>query len=346
MFQRRLLIATVALLLLAACTGRATPTVVPTATPVPVTTDLFETGGHVFDFTRPNLMHDAAMTWVKFQVVYSQGDTLASVQTLVNKGHTEGFKVLLSIKGVPSEMSASGYNAEFAAFVGAVAAFQPEAIEVWNEANIDREWPVGQINGTNYTALLKLVYPAVKAANASTLVISGAPAPTGFFSGQCAANGCDDNIFLNQMAGAGAVNFMDCLGIHYNVGVLPPDVRTGDPRGNSSHYSWYYPAMVDLYTSIFPSKPLCFTEIGYLSPEGYSPPPVGFEWATPITVQNQSDWLAQAQTIARQSKRVRLFIVWNVDATIYGSDPQAGYAIIRPNGNCPACDALGASLES
>ncbi len=36
-------------------------------------------------------------------------------------------------------------------------------------------------------------------------------------------------------------------------------------------------------------------------------------------------------------------IVWNVDFTGYGSDPQAGYAMIRPDGSCPACEALAAA---
>ena len=33
-------------------------------------------------------------------------------------------------------------------------------------------------------------------------------------------------------------------------------------------------------------------------------------------------------------------IVFNVDFKEYGADPQAGYAIIRPGGSCPACDTL------
>ena len=28
----------------------------------------------------------------------------------------------------------------------------------------------------------------------------------------------------------------------------------------------------------------------------------------------------------------------------YGDDPQAGYAIIRPDGSCPACDTLRAVM--
>jgi len=33
--------------------------------------------------------------------------------------------------------------------------------------------------------------------------------------------------------------------------------------------------------------------------------------------------------------------VWNVNFTNYGEDPMAGYAIIRPDGSCPACALLG-----
>ncbi|MBZ0284032.1 MAG: hypothetical protein K8L97_25050 [Anaerolineae bacterium] len=330
-------------LFLAACAGQPRATVTPS--PTPVTTDVFEVGGHVFGFTSPALMRDAGMTWVKFQVIYNRGDDPDSIKTLIDQAQAANFKVLLSVKGVPSEMSASSYNSDYAMFLGSIAAFKPDAIEVWNEANIDREWPTGQISGGNYTNLLKLAYAAIKAANADTLVISGAPAPTGFFSGKCTPDGCDDNIFLQQMVAAGAVNFMDCTGIHYNEGILPPDVRSGDPRENSSHYSRYFPAMLDLYTQAFPSKPLCFTEIGYLSPEGYDDLPPGFEWAANTTVQKQADWLGMAAQSARQSHRVRLLIIWNVDATEYGVDPLAGYAIVRPGGVCPACTTLGTAMN-
>lgn len=345
MFRQRIWIV-LAGLVLAACNGGGNPP--PTATPSqpPVTTDTFELGGHALDFTAPGSMRDAKMTWVKFQVVYSRGDAPTKVQPLVDKAHAENFKILLSIKGAASEVTASGYNANFAAFLGGVtSAYKPDAIEVWNEENLDREWPAGHINGATYTDLLKLAYPAIKNANAATLVISGAPAPTGFFSGQCMDAGCDDNIFIQQMATAGAANFMDCVGLHYNEGILPPSATSGDPRGNNSHYSRYFPAMVNLYTQVFPSKPLCFTEIGYLSPEGYGPLPAGFEWAANVTIQNQADWLSQAVTLSRQGKRVRLFIIWNVDATVYGTDPQAGYAIVRKDGSCPACTKLAAAMQ-
>jgi hypothetical protein len=38
-------------------------------------------------------------------------------------------------------------------------------------------------------------------------------------------------------------------------------------------------------------------------------------------------------------------IVWNVDFTTFGSDPAAGYAIVRPGGGCPACSALAGAMQ-
>jgi hypothetical protein len=70
-------------------------------------------------------------------------------------------------------------------------------------------------------------------------------------------------------------------------------------------------------------------------------------------VAQQAAWLAEAARLSREIGVVRAMIVWNVDATCYGDcgggeDPQAGYAIIRRGGSCPACETLhdAMSLES
>lgn len=319
----------------------------PVNTPTSPIAGGFELGGHVFSFSYPTQMKGAGMTWAKSQIRWDGSAPASVVQGAIDAARSNGFKVLLSITGSAQQLAAnpSAYYQNFATFLRGVAALNPDGIEVWNEPNIDREWPQGQINGANYTQMLAAAYSAIKQANPNVLVISGAPAPTGFFGGKCAAGGCDDDIFLRQMAQAGAANAMDCLGIHYNEGILPPSATSGDPRGNGGHYTRYYQTMVNLYASTFPNKPLCFTEIGYLSPEGYGPLPTGWEWAVNTSAQEQALWLAEAATLAKNSRRVRLFIVWNVDSTTYDADPQAGYAIIRPNNApCAACSTLGAVM--
>ena len=323
--------------------GATTPPPGPTTPPPPPPPGGFELGGQVFGFGNSQQMRQAGMTWAKVQLRYNLGDPASIAQGAINEARSNGFKILLSVIGSPEQLRANPgqYFTQFAQFLGGVAQLGPDAIEVWNEQNIDREWPAGLINPASYTQMLSAAYQAIKAANASVLVISGAPAPTGFFGGACTPNGCDDDAFIRGMAANGAANVMDCVGIHYNEGILSPDATSGDPRGNSGHYTRYYPAMVNLYSSVFPSKPLCFTELGYLSPEGFGPLPPGFTWAANTTVQDQATWLARAAVLSRDGGRVRLMIVWNVNATQWTPDPQAGFAIIRPNNTCLACNTLG-----
>jgi LysM repeat protein len=306
----------------------------------------FELGGHVEGFRFPAQMREAGMTWVKKQLRWNQGQGPEIAQGLIDQARNNGFKILLGVVGNPNELAANPtqYYQDFANFLAGVAQLNPDAIEVWNEPNIDAEWPAGQINGASYTQMLRAAYTAIKNANPNVLVISGAPAPTGA-EGAFPGRVVNDDNFLRQMAGAGAAGFMDCVGLHYNEGVLPPTARSGDPRDSSNHYSRYYPTMVSLYSGVFPGKPLCFTELGYLSPDGFGPLPPGFAWAATTSVQEQAAWLASAVQLARQSGNVRLMIVWNVDFTSYGTDPQAGYAIVRPDGTCPSCATLGAAMN-
>ena len=316
----------------------------PAPAPAPsntASTGGFELGGQALSFSHPSHMKNARMTWVKRQVKWHGTESAGDFQHVINSAKGNGFKVLLSVIGEPSQIAGNPgqYYQNYANFLAGLAAGGADGIEVWNEMNIDREWPSGLISGANYTQMLSAAFRAIKAANPSTLVVSGAPAPTGFFQG-CSTRGGDDDCFIRQMAAAGAAQFMDCVGIHYNAGIVPPNASSGAQVGSSGHYSWYYPRMVSLYRSVFPSKPLCFTELGYLTGEGIGPLPGGFAWASGNTLGEQAAWLAEVTTRARSSGSVRLLIVWNVDATQYGADPQAGYAIVRPGNSCPACNSL------
>ena len=318
----------------------------PGPVPPPITGGGFEIGGQVNCYpSNPSLMKHAGMVWVKIQVGKGCGVPIADM-------HSLGFKVLLSAVGADhSQVNNDAFQTQFASQLAGYASQGADAIEVWNEMNIDAEWPAGTIDAGSYVRMLQKAYQAIKAANPNTLVISGALAPTGFFGGGsgCGSAGCDDAAYVAAMFQAGAANFMDCLGVHYNEGVLGPDQTSGDPRGNSGFYSRYFWGMVNTYWNASGgSRKLCFTELGYLSPEGMNGGPLGpgFGWAQNTTVAEQAQWLAQAASLAASSGKVRMMIVWNVDFKDYNpnGDPKGGYAIIRPNGGCPACDSLGAVM--
>ncbi len=303
----------------------------------------FEAGGHIDGFSRPDLMRYSGLKWIKIQT-YAGVD----VSGAIANAHAQGFKILLGIIGDKERVMDPAYQGEYADAVAAMAAAGADAIEVWNEPNIDREWPTGQVSGANYTALLARVYPTIKAANPGTLVISGAPAPTGFWGAAgCSANGCNDDAFIAQMAAAGAASYLDCVGAHHNAGATAPSASSGHPAG--SHYSWYFFPTLNLYYNAFGgARKVCFTELGYLTDDGMpttlqeSAP--AFAWAGNVSLAQQAAWLAEAAALSARSGKVRLMIIWNVDFTRYDSDPMAGYAMIRPDGSCPACESLRAVL--
>ncbi len=314
------------------------PTSRPPAAPPPVLppiTGNFEMGGQALNGLPAGAMQSAGMKWVKTQ---ARGGDMSG---FIASAHGAGFKVLLTVLLDKGRASDPNYWPEVASYAASQVAAGADAIEVWNEMNIDAEWPTGQINPATYVGMLKVVYPAIKAANAGALVISGALAPTGAEGINPAAIMNDDK-YLAGMAAAGAAGFMDCVGTHFNSGTTSPSATTGSAL-SGYHYSYYFWPMVNLYYNTFGgARQLCFTELGYLSSEGYGPLPPAFSWAANTTVTDQANWLAESASLAAGSGKVRLMIVWNVDSTYYGSDPQAGYAIIRPGGGCPACGTLGA----
>jgi hypothetical protein len=327
------------------------PQIVPR--PNPVNELPLPVGGHVITFsdTAVELMQQAGMTWMKWQIPFVIGDdSLIDVaRDRVNFAHQNGFRVLLSVKGSKDELAAlrDDYYPVFAEFLGRIAALGPEAIQVWNEQNLDREWPNGRINPAAYVEMLRQAHAAIKAVDESIWVITGAPAPTGAEGAFGLAAVWNDDRYYAGMAQAGAANYADCIGVHYNEGIVPPTATSGDPR--NYYPTQYLPLMLQRAAQPFRNSdiPLCFSELGYLSPEGYGPLPQGFSWAANTSVAEQAEWLRDAITTAAnfRDKEVALIIVWNVDFDVYTpDDPQGGYAIIRPDGSCPACETL-ASLR-
>jgi hypothetical protein len=230
------------------------------------------------------------MNWIKLQAHHGQ-----DMSGAIGGAHGQGFKILLSVIGDKSQVMTDSYQQSYAAYVGQLAAQGADAIEIWNEANLDREWPRNQIDPAAYTRLLAYSYNAIKRSNAGTIVIGGAPAPTGAeaaFPGQV----MNDDNWLRGVVNAGGLSYMDCVGVHYNEGTVSPTAWTGATQGDN-YYTRYYGGMVNTYSSITGgARPLCFTELGYLSPEGYGALPGNFAWASSTTVaQHASGWVRRCR---------------------------------------------------
>jgi len=326
----------------------ANPTPVPTINPPEIAGTLppeFEMGAHFTgDYEgieeKWNWMKVAGMNWIKIQIRHQPGMDANDYGWQVQYNHENGFRILWGVVGEPEFLTQPGYYQEYAAFVARLAEIGSDGIEIWNEVNIDREWTTGDVDAADYTELLRQSYEAIKAVAPNTLVISAGLAPTGFFGGQCTPNGCDDDVYYQQMAAAGAAQYMDCVGAHYNEGIISPTALTGDPR-DTDHPTRYLQSNTDRAYDPFGGIPVCYTELGYLTGEGYGQVPPAFAWAQNVTLAQQASWLATAALINAQSGKVRLMILWNLDYTQFGEDPHGGYGIIRPDGSCPACDSIG-----
>ena len=263
----------------------------PSATPDPfemipspeINNDLpLEVGGHVRYFTEDtaSIMRATGLTWVKWQIPFFMGENLTVARDRINEAHEAGFRILLSVKGEVAELEEMGeeYYPLFAEFLGDVAGLGADAIEVWNEMNIEREWPRGRINPESYVEMLRQASIEIRAANPDTIIIAGALAPTGAEGAFGLDRVWNDDRYIAGMVAAGAADYADCIGVHYNEGVLPPTSLGGDPRGE--YPTRYLPQMLERVGYPFRNQDtqLCMTEIGYLSPDGYGPLPAGFEW--------------------------------------------------------------------
>jgi hypothetical protein len=327
-----------------------------TPTPLPQTSLPIPVGGYVSDFSEPVLqkMRDAGIIWIGADLPFytvSTGTVTAQrtlAQTLITAAHDKGFKILLRVSGNVSDMigKSDNYNEEYAEFVGYVAAFKPDAIQVWNAQNLDLFWRMDKLNPTAYIELLRDAYTAIKEANPDVMVITGAPAPTGAqsdFPGQI----MNDDLYYQGMAEAYAAvgePIADCLGVDYVEGIVPPDQTSGDSRDD--YPTRYFPTMLRRAYTPFQEigLPVCITELGYLSPDGLpNPLPSAFQWGEDTTADQQADWLAGAIKIASElsSIQIRMVMIWRVNG-VPQNPYMTGYAIIRPDGICPACDTIAA----
>ena len=251
------------------------------------------------------------------------------------------------------------YNVGAAFFEKVLARYKGcvQAVEVWNEMNIDREWtvPSKQINAADYISLLNVVVPKIREIDPGITVVMGALSPTGF---EAPGQSVDDFTYMDQFVAAGGPALVDCIGVHLNGYNLPPqyewDAKYNDPtatfRGpfpdGTPHHSWSFKSTLYGYYNRT-KKPQCVTEFGWASAENMGGEPIaGFEFAKDNTEKEQAEWIVQGFQIMKDSGFTNWGIVFNLDyvqkdGLPFNEDPNAPYSVTRANGAPrPAFDAL------
>jgi len=305
--------------------------------------------------------------WVKFQISWKETEPQQGVRNwgewdrLMRTYHDAGFKVLLSVVKAPdwarpanTDLSQEGPPADpttYAMFVGEMAKRYKggvQAIEVWNEQNLAREGGGAPMPPDQYVALLSEAYNAIKTADPSIVVVSGAPTP----AGDVPSAAIDDISYLNSMYAAGLKNVSDAIGVHpsgYNCPASADWQTITDPaasfRGpfDNRHHSWCFRGTMEGYRNVMvangdTNKRLWPTEFGWAVS---GTPQTGYEYAADNTREEQAQWITEAYQQAKNWGWVGPMFLWNLNYAVTrpGSE-QAAFSIVIPEGVTSAYQAL------
>jgi hypothetical protein len=198
--------------------------------------------------------------WVKVQVswkLYQPGperldeEHFAELDRLVAMAAENDIRVLLSVAKAPewsrptTEMDGPPADyARYQAFMALLAGrYQGRvaAYELWNEANLQREWTGGPLSAADFVALVRAGAAGVREIDPAAVLISGAPSPTGINDGVTAV---DDRVFFQQMVAAGILNIVDGVGAHPYGWANPPEATAAEPSplatSHNNHPSFFF----------------------------------------------------------------------------------------------------------
>jgi hypothetical protein len=322
------------------------------------------------------LVSRLGVKWVKFQFAWdllepqqgSFSDVLYKYRLMVQRADQAGLKVMISIAKAPDWARASAEEEgpprnpqDLASFISRMMGEVRvdmygnsyfEAIEVWNEPNLRREWNGGTLGGGEYMRYFDAAYNAIRSAEGgqSVTIITAGLAPTGINDGVAAI---DDRVFLQQMYAAGLSNpaYQNiAIGVHPYGAANPPDARwcgqsdCGAP-GYNNHPSWFFLNTLEDYHAIMQEngdtgRQLWATEFGWGTYQGFTtsdglpaPPPADppyFQW---ITEKQQGDYIMRAFEIGQSLPYLGPMILWNLNYAsqdyLDAQDPRAAYALLR-----------------
>lgn len=156
---------------------------------------------------------------------------------IITHAHNQGLQVIARLGLTPDwarpedtpltylDDNAYADFADFAARFAARYRGRVSHIIVLNEPNLSYEWGYRQTTPEDYVELLKVVYPAVKAANPEMSVLAGALAPT--LEPEGSPWGLNDVVYLERMYAAGAADYFDGLAAHTYGFTFPPEIAPG-----------------------------------------------------------------------------------------------------------------------
>ena len=191
-----------------------------------------------------------------------------------------------------------------------------DAIEIWNEPNLLREWQGQPLSGASYMRYFDVAYQTIHAYSPQILVITAGLAPTGD-----SEYSVDDHRFLREMYQSGLGNYDHIgIGVHPYGWGNPPDARCcnlDDERGWDDSTHFFFIETLETYRNIMiengdQNHQLWLTEVGWATWDRLSgePPQV---WMGYNDVFDQGHYTIRAIEIGNSLDYVGGMFLWNLN---------------------------------
>lgn len=212
-----------------------------------------------------------------------------------------------------------------------------QAIEIWNEVNLDREWGMGAINqqsASDYVRLLRLSYQAAKAADPEVTVVTAGLSPTGWNDDTAR----DDVLFMQWLFEAGMKGNYDALGVHANASCpqveADPNVLPCAALPAANHSQFFFRRVEQLRAVQVANgdgdKQVWILEFGWTS-DTVNP---SYSWFR-TTEEKKGDLIVSGFKFARQNWApwVGAMFLWNLpDPSWTSSREEYWWSIAEPTG--------------
>jgi len=297
--------------------------------------------------------------WRLIEPVKSQPQW-GEAERVVKASNAQGIKVMARVDFQPSWARADGAHngppddyADYGNFIFAlVNHFRPgagngviDAIELWNEPNLSREWGnavISRESAADYVRLMCIGHEAAKRASASMTTISAGLSPTGTLNDEAA----DDTVYLQWMYDAGARNCFDVLGAHGAGFKAPPWIGPDELASNpewGGHSSFGF-RRVEMLRDVMVrngdrAKQVWLLEFGWTS----DPVNQAYAWHR-VTEEQKATYIVEAYRWAAMNWApwIGVMTLWTLAAPDWtAAREEYWWSITAPDGtNRPAYDAL------
>ena len=309
---------------------------------------------------------EAGFDWLKQQVEWRQTEPIEKggfdwreLDKIVAAVRSAGVKLLLSVVQAPDWALGDRSHGppadplDFKDFMQTLAGRyrgNVQAYELWNEANLAREWGYGRIDAGEFVELMLAGHQGVKAGDPEATTVGGALTPAGDVDiPDQQVQAVDDVRFLEQIYAYrdGVVrDAFDAWGVHPGGFNNAPTQEIGSERGAgwNGHGSFYFQRYTQ-HRAVMEAngggdKPIWLTEFGWSTAN--ADPAYGF--GADITEEDQARFLVDAFRVIRETAPyVSHAFVWNLNfqSVVGPQDEKFPFGVLRPDGSPrPAYTAL------